>query len=265
MTELYHNDMSVCAQKVRLVLAETGQPWVSHHLSLAHGENRTPAYLAINPTGMVPTLLDAGAIIPQSNVIASYLNEVAGHPLSPPTPLGRARMAAWTLQLDEDVHKSTGMLTFAVAFRHQNRPGMDSATLRARARAAPHLAAMLEPLADLVDHGPHAPALTAPLFRFEKLLTDMEAALQSTPYLAGDRVTLADLAFTPYITRLHHLQFDAWWQTRPALAAWFAAMQARPSYRTAITNWLNADYLTLMAAQGPQAWPLITARLTATP
>jgi glutathione S-transferase len=93
----------------------------------------------------------------------------------------------------------------------------------------------------------------------------MEATLQATPYLAGDTFSLADIALAPYITRLHHLQFSAWWHNKPALTAWFAAIQSRPAYQTAITDWLNADYLTLMAEQGPKAWPHIAARLAASP
>ena len=38
MLKLYHNNISVCAQKVRIVLAEKDVPWTNHHLSLARGE-----------------------------------------------------------------------------------------------------------------------------------------------------------------------------------------------------------------------------------
>ncbi len=54
--ELYHNNISVCAQKVRVVLAEKALEWVDHHLDLIAGDHTSPAYLAINPKAMVPTL-----------------------------------------------------------------------------------------------------------------------------------------------------------------------------------------------------------------
>ena len=44
LMELYHNDMSTCAQKVRLTLAEKELNWVSHHMDLRKGETRTPEY-----------------------------------------------------------------------------------------------------------------------------------------------------------------------------------------------------------------------------
>src|SRR4051812_6777343 len=56
MLELYHNDMSVCAAKVRLTLAEKGVPYTGHHLNLRAGDQREPGYLALNPKGVVPTL-----------------------------------------------------------------------------------------------------------------------------------------------------------------------------------------------------------------
>ena len=54
MLELYHNNISVCAQKVRVVLAEKNVPWTAHHLSFSKGEQLTPEYLKINPRGLVP-------------------------------------------------------------------------------------------------------------------------------------------------------------------------------------------------------------------
>src|ERR1051325_10666920 len=49
MLDLYHNNISVCAQKVRIVLSEKGQPWTNHHLSLARGEQLTPQFKEMNP------------------------------------------------------------------------------------------------------------------------------------------------------------------------------------------------------------------------
>ena len=40
MIELYHNDMSVCAQKVRFALAEKKLPWSGHHLNLRAGDQQ---------------------------------------------------------------------------------------------------------------------------------------------------------------------------------------------------------------------------------
>ena len=45
MLELYHNDMSTCAQKVRLTLAEKGLTWENRHLDLRAGDQQKAEYL----------------------------------------------------------------------------------------------------------------------------------------------------------------------------------------------------------------------------
>ena len=80
MLELHHNNVSVCAQKVRIVLAEKDVPWTSRHLSLAKGEHLTPEFKALNPRGVVPVLVHDGHVIVESSVICAYLDEVFPKP-----------------------------------------------------------------------------------------------------------------------------------------------------------------------------------------
>jgi hypothetical protein len=53
MLALYHNDMSLCAQKVRVCLAEKGLEWESRHLVLRAGEHQQPWYLDVEPQDIV--------------------------------------------------------------------------------------------------------------------------------------------------------------------------------------------------------------------
>ena len=72
---LYHNDMSVCAQKVRFALAEKKLAWEGHHLNLRAGDQQEPEYLKLNPNAVVPTLVDDGNIMVESTVICEYLDD----------------------------------------------------------------------------------------------------------------------------------------------------------------------------------------------
>ena len=74
--ELYHDNISVCAQKVRLVLAEKGTKATEHHLSLRDGDQQQPDYVKLNPEAVVPTLVHDGVMVTESTVIAEYLDEV---------------------------------------------------------------------------------------------------------------------------------------------------------------------------------------------
>src|SRR3954447_12096483 len=121
MLALYHNDMSLCAQKVRICLAEKGLEWENRHLALRSGEHQKEWYRKLNRRAVVPTLIDVDNVITESNVILEYLDERFPEPrLSPKDPYGRAQMRLWTKQLDEDIHDAcAAIVTFGLAFRHQ--------------------------------------------------------------------------------------------------------------------------------------------------
>ena len=117
MLELYHNINSVCAQKVRIALKEKGQEATEHLLTL-RGDQNEPAYLKLNPSGVVPTLVHDGRPVVESSLILYYLDEVFPEPpLMPKAPLPRLRVRMYNKLIDEYVHNSCTILTFATAFR----------------------------------------------------------------------------------------------------------------------------------------------------
>ena len=74
MTELtlYHASPSR-SSIVRWMLEEVGEPYDIHLLSLGKGENRAPAYLAVNPMGKVPALKHGDVVITEAAAICTYL------------------------------------------------------------------------------------------------------------------------------------------------------------------------------------------------
>src|SRR5260370_27669523 len=90
--------------RISLNLKGLSADHLPHHLR--RGEQRDPAYLAINPQGLVPTLQDnAGAIITQSLAIIEWLEETHPEPpLLPTDPLRRAKVRAFALVLACDTH-----------------------------------------------------------------------------------------------------------------------------------------------------------------
>lgn len=74
-------------QKVSIALEELALAYTVHPVDLEHGEQRTPGYLAVNPNGKVPTIVDrdadGGALtLTESNAILVYLAEKTGHLLA---------------------------------------------------------------------------------------------------------------------------------------------------------------------------------------
>jgi maleylpyruvate isomerase len=97
---------SSASYRVRIALNLKGltADHLPHHLR--KGEQCAPAYLAINPQGLVPTLEnDAGAVITQSLAIIEWLEEThPAPPLLPKDPLRRAKVRAFAMALACDTH-----------------------------------------------------------------------------------------------------------------------------------------------------------------
>ena len=253
---LYHNDMSSCAQKVRLMLAEKGLEWESRHLNLRAGEHQQDWYVKLNPRAVVPTLIDGDIVVPESNVINEYLDErFPDPPLKPADPFGRARMRLWTKQLDEGVHDAgIAVLSFALAFRHQYRTKGEAGKEMLESIPDP---VKRERRRDVIEKGLDSPFFHAAVARLLQLYRDMDEALSRHPWLAGDRYSIADAAFTPYVVRLDHLDVMGLLDGTPQLADWYRRIKARPSFQDGITRWENAGYLELMKRQGRENWPKI--------
>jgi len=73
MLELYHGGHTTCSRKARLCLREKGLAYTSHFLNLRGFEQHTPAYLKLNPNGVVPTLIDDGEVVVDSMLTNEYL------------------------------------------------------------------------------------------------------------------------------------------------------------------------------------------------
>jgi maleylpyruvate isomerase len=97
---------SSASYRVRIALNLKGltADHLPHHLR--KGEQCAPAYLAINPQGLVPTLEnDTGAVITQSLAIIEWLEEThPTPPLLPKDPLRRAKVRAFAMALACDTH-----------------------------------------------------------------------------------------------------------------------------------------------------------------
>jgi glutathione S-transferase len=252
MIELYHNDMSVCAAKVRIVLAEKGLEWKGHTLNLRAGEALKPEYLRLNPNGVVPTLVHDGQVVIESTVICEYLDDVWPEtPLRPRDPYARTRMRLWTKQLDEGVHASTGTLSTCIAFRHQHlKKSPDELKRYFDSIPQPD---RRERLQKAVEFGMDSPTFAPALRRFDRLIADIDRTLTEGDWLAGDSFSLADVAYTPYMVRLEHLGLDDAFRSRPRVVAWRDRLFARPSFKTAVADWFNAGILAVFEAERESA------------
>jgi len=237
MLELYHGYTSVCAQKVRLTLAEKGLEWKGHVLNL-NGDQVEPAYLKLNPNGVVPTLVHDGNVVVESTVILHYLDDIFPEPgLMPRDPLDRTRAHLFKKLMDEYIHPACIVYTFATA----NRAPLASLS---QAERDAQLAKMpLQRQAEYkragIEEGIGSPKGKEATKSFEKLIQWIEESADRGPWLAGPDYSLADIAATPYMVRLEMLKLSRMWERKPGVLKWWERIKARPSYETAITKWLR--------------------------
>jgi glutathione S-transferase len=260
MVELYHNNVSVCAQKVRIVLAEKDVPWTNHHLSLAMGEHLTPQFKAMNPRGVVPVLVHDGNTIVESSVICAYLDEVfPTPPLSPKTPLERATMRLWCKLPDDILHTACATVSFAISFGQQLKK-LAGTGLEERLMKMPD-PARRERQRALIEKGIETPFFRDHIKVFEKTVAEMEVQLGKTDWLACDRYTLADAEITPYIERADRLGLAGLWESRPRVADWFTRIKTRPSFK-GISDYPPTDYDDT-GRDGLQSWARIKELIAA--
>lgn len=261
MLTLYHGRTSVCSVKARLALAEKGVDFDSKLMTL-RGDQYDPTYMRLNPNAVVPTLVHDGDVVIESTVIMHYINDVfPGPDLMPTDPVARAKVHVTTKLMDESVHNCCTVLTFATANRAAlqklapDQLEADLAKSPSRSRA--------EAKRQVVKLGLDAPLVVDALHVYGKLLDHIEGAMQSADYIAGSDYSLADAAATPYLYRLEKLRLCQLWETKPGVAAWYARMKARPSFKTAVEDWLTSEDHERYASFQPDPWPKVSRILQA--
>ena len=261
MLELYDNINSVCAQKVRIALKEKGQEAKEHLLTL-QGDQNDPAYIKLNPNGVVPTLVHDGNVILESSLILYYIDEAFPNPpLMPNTPLARHRVRAYNKLIDEYMHNACTIMTFATAFRPRFLK-MPQEQWLAEINKAP-LKRRAEYKRSVIEHGLDSEFVIDALGQHQKMISWMADDLKRSSYLAGDIFTNADCAVIPYILRLELLKLGAMWQQHRTVADWWARVRQRSSVKTAVFDRMrDADWAPFKNL-APDPWPKVQALLKA--
>jgi maleylpyruvate isomerase len=110
--KLYTYFRSSAAFRVRIALNLKGLAYEPVFVHLAKGEHRKPQYAAVDPQGLLPTLMDGDAALSQSLAIIEYLEETHPQPpLLPRDPMGRARVRSLSLLVACEIHPLNNLRT----------------------------------------------------------------------------------------------------------------------------------------------------------
>ena len=205
---LYDMGLAPNPRRVRIFLAEKGIAVPRVEIDIPSAGNLAPDFLAVNPRGVVPTLvLDDGTMIDESLAICRYFEVLQPAPaLFGTTAIEQATIESWQRQCEFD-----GLFNVAAVFRNRSPHYVD----RAMPGTSP-------PLAQLPDLAARGEVLA------KRFLERLEARLAVSPFVGGASFSVAD------ITALVTLDFARWVRLRVpeshvATRAWHAAISARPS------------------------------------
>ncbi|HEX7917730.1 glutathione S-transferase family protein [Rudaea sp.] len=195
MVTVYGMKASGNCYKVQLLLEQLQRPYRWVDIDSAHGETRTPQFLAKNANGKVPLLeLDDGRLLSESNAILHFLAE--GTPYLPADAWLRAQVLQWM---------------FFEQYSHE-----------------PYIAVARFICGWLPTDHARRTELPRLLERGAQALTVMEKHLSGREFFAGDSYTIADIALFAYTHCAADGGFDL--AAYPEVCTWLARVQAQPRF-----------------------------------
>ena len=205
MRVLYHSLLSAASRKVRVVLAEKNldftmkaeKPW-----------ERRPEFLALNPAGDVPVLIDNDDVFAGTEAIVEYLDEMYREKmLIGINPLDRAevrRLVAW---FDDKMNREVteNLVGEKIMKRTIGEGQPNSQAIRAGHANLPH---HLDYIGYLVDR---------------------------RRWLAGEFFSVADITAAAHLSTLDYLG-DVPWESHEPAREWYARIKSRPSFRAILAD-----------------------------
>jgi glutathione S-transferase len=206
MVTLYTTPLSANGRKVLAVSQHLGLATDIRLVNVYQGEGRSTEYLAVNPSGKIPALVDGEFTLYESNAILQYLSEAHGdYRLWSREPKARATIARWLFW--ESAHWQPVLTALLSSFvGHRLFPQVFS-----------------PPLSDI----DWSNELLRPL------LNTLEMNLRVHPFLTGERVTIADFSVAGMMTYFRAAQFP--FAKTPALSGWYARIEALDAWRSTET------------------------------
>jgi GST-like protein len=186
-------------RKISIMLEECGLTYNVHKINIGAREQFSPEYLAINPNGKIPSIVDSegpdGAPIQmmESGAILIYLSEKTGK-LLPQSDRGRYKTLEWLMFQMGHVGPMFGQVHHFVRNAKEQVPYAIERYVREK----------------------------------DRLYGVLDKRLGETAYLAGD-YSIADIATYPWVARYewHKTDLNAW----PNVKRWFDAISARPAVK----------------------------------
>ncbi len=206
MRTLYHVWLSPFCRKIRILLAEKK---LEFQTQLEPEWERRPEFLALNPAGEVPVLVETdGTVVCDSAAIAEYLEDISPEtPMIGEEPTARAevrRLVAWfDRKFNSEVTEN--LVGEKIIKRIAGTGQPDSSAIRA-------------------GHS-----------NIQYHLDYIAYLMERRTWLAGERISLADIAAAAHLSCVDYLG-DVPWNNHPDAKDWYARIKSRPCFRSILAD-----------------------------
>jgi glutathione S-transferase len=257
---LYHFPISLCSQKARWALEEAGQTWTSHLVLLPLSQQYEPAYLQLNPRGVVPTLVNNGKVTTDSLNIMRYINQTF-HPAQGLLPQDHQERDVTEQFLELADGLPMGTFTYGSYPSPDPRPAfLRRATKGQYNKRHKQLTALikqnqhdftltsiyeskLQALDEQKDRVETPEEISQMLAQLAPILDHLEQQLANGPAVTGGWLTsssfsLADIAWGTVLHRFGFLGLaPRLWGQRPAIQHYITRINQRKSFQKAVLKW----------------------------
>ena len=194
MLKFYYN-AAPNPMKIALFLEEAGLPYEAIPVDGRKGDQHKPAFLAINPNGKVPAIVDGDAVVFDSSAILLYLAEKTGKFLPANTPKARGEMYSWQFFISSGVGPYSGQAVHFKAMAPEKLPY----------------------------------AIKRYQFEAERHFGIIDARLATHKYMVGDTYTIVDMNLWGWARLAPFVIGDTAWTKFPNVKRLLDEINARPA------------------------------------
>lgn len=236
---LYH-PASSCSRKVRMFLTLKRAVWESHVVDVMRGANYEDWFMGINPRGLVPVLVDDGAVHIESNDILLHLEEK--YPRPQLIPSGCKTQMSELLRHEDELHLDLRTLTvrfLSVGKGPHKAPGALERYRKAgsgtvQGRRDPQKAVQIDFWESVAREGITDEAAHRSIRRFFDAYSALELRLGDGLYLLADQLSLLDIAWFIYTDRLVAAGYPVS-SVHPKIGRWYRNLCRYPEFAQEIT------------------------------
>lgn len=242
---LLNYQFSACSMKTRIYLNLKKIPFTSHQINLSAGENFSEWFQGINPRSLVPVLIHDGEVHIESNDILEYLEGCFKE--SPLIPENMEEKVKELLKFEDNLHVDIRNITFKFLVpRFLNKGKSVQPKAKNKATLNGELDSMDDVNRNFWEHyekyGITDEDASRSLIRFRTALEDLNDQLEDSQYILGAELSLVDIAWFIYATRIQHANYPLQ-RLHPNVSGWYERLYANVLFRKEVRRPLIMQFV----------------------